>query len=125
MGQRIRLLRTTYGMGVNEFARHCKMTRQGIKKLEDDEVESPHKQTIQDISDAFGSNPAWILYEMGQMLPNGKIELPLVPSNDPYENALIKRLMDEADFYKELLRNLTGKKSFLKVLKQSGTRAAA
>jgi len=43
---------------------------------------------------------------------------------DPYKDALVAELKEQVEFYKELLRNITGgKKSFLRVIKPTGPTA--
>src|SRR5687768_15290553 len=72
---RIRHLRTHYNLSVKEFATRCNLSHVAIFHLENGRTLKPHKSSMQRIATVYGSSVDWILYNKGEMLPNGIREL--------------------------------------------------
>jgi transcriptional regulator with XRE-family HTH domain len=108
LGQRLKLLREEYGQTQGELAANIGLKGHvGIYKIESDKTEKPQAETLRNIAKLYGTTVEWLMEGKGDMLPNGKIEIKSVSSNDqsnPWRDALIQKLEGEAKkWYEEYL----------------------
>jgi|ERR1035437_3577137 transcriptional regulator with XRE-family HTH domain len=131
--ERLRLLREESGLKRDELALLSGVGSSTIAQVELDKIPLSDKnekkllailrpnmefwktgKCLEDGSDIFECTIEDQMERVEQML-NGNL-------GNPYKDALIKELKDQVEFYKELLRNITGKKSFLKALEIAGAK---
>lgn len=75
IGQRIKELRLKYNMGIKEFGMRCGLSHVAIFHLENGKTLRPQKSSIQRIVSVFGTTNDWLMYSIGDMLPNGMKDL--------------------------------------------------
>lgn len=71
IGQRIKELRVHYNMGIKEFGLRCGLSHVAIFHLENGKTLRPQKSSLQRIINVFGTTNDWLMYSIGDMLPNG------------------------------------------------------
>lgn len=71
IGQRIKELRLQYNMGIKEFGSRCGLSHVAIFHLENGKTLRPQKSSLQRIISVFGTTNDWLMYNIGEMLPNG------------------------------------------------------
>jgi transcriptional regulator with XRE-family HTH domain len=72
---RVKQLRSHYNLSVKEFALKCGLSHVAIFHLENGKTLKPHRGSLQRIASIFGTSADWILYGIGEMLPNGTIQI--------------------------------------------------
>lgn len=71
IGHRIKELRLHYNMGIKEFGLRCGLSHVAIFHLENGKTLRPQKSSLQRIISVFGTTNDWLMYNIGEMLPNG------------------------------------------------------
>lgn len=69
--ERIRELRSAYGLTVEQFARLCELSSGVINNYENSKILKPTNGSLNRIIKACGTTHAWLESGEGQMLPDG------------------------------------------------------
>lgn len=77
LAHRVKELRSHYNMGIKEFGLRCGLSHVAIFHLENGRTTKPQKSSLQRIIAVFGTTNEWMLYGIGDMLPNGIKDLDL------------------------------------------------
>ncbi len=75
LAHRVKELRSHYNMGIKEFGVRCGLSHVAIFHLENGRTSKPQKSSLQRIVNVFGTTQEWMLYGIGEMLPNGLKDL--------------------------------------------------
>ena len=78
LAHRIKELRSHYNMGIKEFGVRCGLSHVAIFHLENGRTSKPQKSSLQRIIAVFGTTQEWMLYGIGEMLPNGLKDMDIV-----------------------------------------------
>jgi transcriptional regulator with XRE-family HTH domain len=122
IGDRVKGLRESKGISQRELGESIGLAFSSISAIENGRSES--REALKSIAAYFKVDYNWLLNGEGETPEGVVIPIRKDLHENPYKDALIMELKAEIDFYKELLRNLTGggagKQSFLKVLNKAG-----
>lgn len=126
VGQRVMQLRTALKMTQAEFAAAVGMHQVGVWKIEQGGT-TPRRSTLTLIAGKFNVPVEWLASGAGEMgepfFKAGTQQPPQQLIQNPWENAMVQELKDQVEFYKEIIRNLTGKQTanFLKAIGLAGS----
>lgn len=84
LAHRIKELRSHYNMGIKEFGLRCGLSHVAIFHLESGRTTRPQKSSLHRIIAVFGTTNEWMLYGVGEMLPNGIKELDLEKESNEF-----------------------------------------
>jgi transcriptional regulator with XRE-family HTH domain len=115
MGDRLRLLRTTYRLSQAKFASAVKLSGVAISNMETGVALNPYPSTLESIAKKFGTTHEWLTEGKGDMLPNGMVDLDEKSevTTDPWKDALVTQLKSEADAWKQKYEQAWNRLEFL------------
>lgn len=75
IAERMVLLRSEYHLTVEKMGAIIGKSSMSINNIEKSVTKLPQESTIELIVNKFGTTREWLIYGIGEMLPNGKINL--------------------------------------------------
>jgi len=123
IGDRVKLLRTTYRLTQADFASKVKMSLLTISNLERGVAQNPHPDTIGNIASAFGTTVEWLEEGANEMLPNGMVDISgkqELDSGSPWRDEAYQQIKQENARLWEMVNNfMSGKINFLKPIEET------